>query len=142
MPRPRRSDQLADVPVACCEERVVHLDAVREARRRALRPEALAELAAVFGALADPTRLRVVGALAAQEMCVCDLAVAVGQSESAVSHHLRGLRDLGLVRSRREGRRVYYALDDGHVEGLYAQALDHVHHRLADQAEEAADGRR
>ena len=85
-------------------------------------------MAALFGALADPTRVRLVAALERAELCVGDLAATVGLSNSATSHQLRLLRTLGLVRTRREGRTIYYALDDEHVRTLYRQALDHVGH--------------
>jgi ArsR family transcriptional regulator len=75
-----------------------------------------------------------VAALAAADLCVCDLAATLGLSESATSHQLRVLRELGLVRSRREGRLVYYALDDAHVRLLYHQALDHVAHGVEERA--------
>ncbi|MEA2523961.1 MAG: ArsR family transcriptional regulator, lead/cadmium/zinc/bismuth-responsive transcriptional, partial [Thermomicrobiales bacterium] len=90
--------------------------------------QVLGGLADLFAALGDPTRLRIVAALAGGELCVCDLAATVGQTESAVSHHLRLLRSLGLVRPRRDGRLVYYTLDDAHVTTLFGQALDHVAH--------------
>jgi ArsR family transcriptional regulator len=85
-------------------------------------------LAEIFRALGDPTRVRILHALAASELCVCDLAAILGMSQSAVSHQLRLLRSLRLVRYRREGRMVYYALDDDHIEKLLAQGLDHVAH--------------
>ncbi len=85
-------------------------------------------LAEIFRALGDPTRVRILHALAASELCVCDLAAILGMSQSAVSHQLRLLRSLRLVRHRREGRMVYYALDDDHIEKLLAQGLDHVAH--------------
>ncbi|MCH6567978.1 MAG: helix-turn-helix transcriptional regulator [Nitrospinae bacterium] len=85
-------------------------------------------LAEIFRALGDPTRVRILHALAATELCVCDLAAILGMSQSAVSHQLRLLRSLRLVRNRREGRMVYYALDDDHIEKLMAQGLDHVTH--------------
>lgn len=129
MARPRKVDQLADIDDLVCEERVVHVDAVRDARRDLPPPQTVVGLVELFGALGDATRLRIVSALAARELCVCDLAAAIGQSDSAVSHQLRVLRKLGLVRSRRDGRRVYYALDDDHVSTLYAQAIDHVGHQ-------------
>lgn len=137
MARPRKAEQLADAADLRCDERVVHVDAVRAARARLPSGARLAGLAAVFAALADPTRLRIAAALAGQELCVCDLAASVGHSESAVSHHLRSLRALGLVRARRAGRLVYYALDDDHVGTLYAQALDHIGHHEADVAARA-----
>ncbi len=129
MARPRKQDQLAALTDLVCEDRVVHLDAVSEARATLPSVTALTALGDMFDALGDPTRLRMIAALAQEELCVCDLAAAVGHTESAVSHHLRLLRSRGLVRARREGRLAYYALDDAHVTALYLQALDHVRHR-------------
>ena len=129
MARPHKIDQFADVEDLGCTDRVVHVDAVRTARAALPPREALYGLSQVFSALGDPTRLRIVAALASQELCVCDLAATVRQTESAISHQLRLLRKLGLVRSRREGRLVYYALDDAHVTTLYGQGLDHVRHQ-------------
>lgn len=111
-----------------CEDRVVHIAAVRAARAALPGGELLGALAGLFGALGDPTRLRIVAALAAAELCVCDLAAAIGLSESAVSHQLRHLRALRLVRTRRDGRRVFYALDDAHVLTIFAQAREHAGH--------------
>jgi ArsR family transcriptional regulator len=128
MPRPRKTDQLAPTADLACDDRIVHVEAVRRARAALPTGGVLAGLADVFAALGDPTRLRIVAALAGGELCVCDLAASVGQTESAVSHHLRHLRTLGLVRPRRDGRLVYYTLDDSHVATLYGQAIDHVAH--------------
>jgi DNA-binding transcriptional ArsR family regulator len=126
--RPKKSEQLVSPTALTCDERVVHVEAVRAARAVLPSGPMLGEFADLFGAIADPTRMRLVAALHGHELCVCDLAAAIGQSESAVSHHLRVLRTRGLVRFRRDGRRTYYALDDGHVAAIYAQALDHVGH--------------
>jgi ArsR family transcriptional regulator len=87
-----------------------------------------ARLAETFRALSDPTRVRVVSLLAQAELCVCDLAAALGVSQSAMSHQLRTLRDLRLVRRRREGRQVFYTLDDDHVADLFQRGLEHVAH--------------
>ncbi len=129
MARPRKIDQLNHAIDLECDIRVVHVDAVLAARKALPVGATLAGLTDVFAALGDPTRLKILAALSSQELCVCDLAATVGQSESAVSHQLRLLRSLGLVRSRRNGRLVYYALDDDHVATLYGQALEHVGHR-------------
>jgi DNA-binding transcriptional ArsR family regulator len=83
-------------------------------------------LAETFRVLGDPTRVRILDAIADGELCVCDIATLVGQSESAVSHQLRLLRAMRLVRARREGRMVFYALDDQHILDLFAQGLRHV----------------
>jgi ArsR family transcriptional regulator, lead/cadmium/zinc/bismuth-responsive transcriptional repressor len=128
MARPRRVEQLAEPIENGCEVRLVHFDAVRAAQGALPKPQALGRLSALFAALGDPTRLRIVAALDAHELCVCDIAVVVGLSESAVSHHLRQLRALGLVRFRREGRLVIYTLDDDHVASLFGIARDHVDH--------------
>ncbi len=105
-----------------------HLD-VRDtaARRRTLMGARTVEaLAETFRVLGDPTRVRILDALAPGELCVCDVAALVGISESAVSHQLRLLRGMRLVRPRRAGRLVYYAVDDHHILELLKQALTHV----------------
>ena len=105
-----------------------HLD-VRDTavRRRTLMGARTVEaLADTFRVLGDPTRVRILDALAPGELCVCDIAGLVGISESAVSHQLRLLRGMRLVRPRRAGRLVYYAVDDHHILELLKQALTHV----------------
>lgn len=86
------------------------------------------QLAEVFKILGDPTRLRIISALSKGEACVHELAEALEISQSAVSHQLRLLRHQGLVRYRKVGRHVYYALDDEHIHALFRQGLDHVEH--------------
>ena len=83
-------------------------------------------LADFFSILGDPTRVRIVDVLAEGELCVCDIAAEIGISESAVSHQLRLMRGMRIVRGRREGRSVYYTLDDQHVLDLFQQGLRHV----------------
>jgi ArsR family transcriptional regulator, lead/cadmium/zinc/bismuth-responsive transcriptional repressor len=91
--------------------------------------ETAAGLAEIFQALADPTRLRLISALLDGERCVQDLSQALPMSQSAVSHQLRILRNLHLVRFRKEGRLVYYALDDSHISDLFQRGLEHYLHR-------------
>jgi DNA-binding transcriptional ArsR family regulator len=93
-----------------------------------LKDQTSSHLADLFSALSDPTRLRIISVLLDGEMNVGDLADQLEMSESAVSHQLRGLRHMRLVRSRKNGRQVYYALDDDHVAKLYLLGLDHVEH--------------
>jgi DNA-binding transcriptional ArsR family regulator len=98
-----------------------------EVRRAALMPpRTVAALADTFRVLGDPTRVRILDALSTGELCVCDIATLVELSESAVSHQLRLLRGMRLVRARRSGRLVFYALDDQHIIELFQQALTHV----------------
>ena len=84
---------------------------------------ALADLFKVFG---DPTRIRILYALSAQELCVCDIASVLDMTQSAISHQLRILKQMKLVKFRREGKTVYYSLADSHVETILNQGLDHV----------------
>lgn len=83
-------------------------------------------LAETFRVLGDPTRVRIVHALSLSELCTTDLATVVGMSESAVSHQLRTLRQLHVVRSRRDGKLVYYSLNDEHIRSLFDQGLAHI----------------
>jgi DNA-binding transcriptional ArsR family regulator len=106
--------------------RVVHPDRIENARRDAFSDQELARMAQVFKLLGDSSRLKIVLALRRQEMCVCDLAALSGISESAVSHQLRRLKDLDLVRSRRNGQVIYYSLDGKHVALLLDIALRHI----------------
>jgi DNA-binding transcriptional ArsR family regulator len=109
-----------------CQIRVVHLEKVEQARREAISDRDLERLSLTYRVLGDPNRLKIVMALRNIEMCVCDLAAFTGLSESAMSHQLRRLKDLALVKSRREGQIVYYTLDDAHVTELLEVGLDHV----------------
>jgi DNA-binding transcriptional ArsR family regulator len=109
-----------------CQIRVVHLEKVEQARREAISDRDLERLSLTYRVLGDPNRLKIVMVLRNIEMCVCDLAAFTGLSESAVSHQLRRLKDLALVKSRRDGQIIYYSLDDEHVTGLLEVGLEHV----------------
>jgi DNA-binding transcriptional ArsR family regulator len=109
-----------------CDVACLHPEVVGAARATLLPHEEAQDLAAIFSVLADPTRVRLVAALAARELCVCDLANVLGLRQSTVSHQLRLLRALRVVRFRKEGRVAYYMLDDAHVTGLLAQGLEHI----------------
>lgn len=109
-----------------CEITAIHPEKVAAARKLMKDGEIINRLAESFQVLADPTRLKIVLALSTQELCVCDLAALVGLSESAVSHQLRLLRGLRVVKYRREGKMAYYTLDDEHVSNLLNEGLRHV----------------
>ena len=115
--------------VEVCEAARLADDRLDEVRS-ALPEGAALELAETFRLLSDPGRLRLIAALLeAEELCVCDLAEATGLSQTACSHNLRLLRGQRLVRYRRQGRNVYYTLDDDHIRVLLDVALQHVTHR-------------
>jgi ArsR family transcriptional regulator len=111
-----------------CAETFIHQDGVQAALPNLVDDATAFQLAETFKALSDPTRVRIVSLLREAELCVCDLAAALGMSQSAVSHQLRTLRELRLVRWRREGRQIFYTLDDAHVADLFYRGLEHVAH--------------
>lgn len=107
--------------------------AVAQARAQRCTDAELAALAAAFQLLASPLRLEIVHALSRRELCVGDLAAVVDASVSAVSHHLRQLRQMRLVRYRREGRMAFYQLDDEHVAKLFEMGLEHAREELGER---------
>jgi DNA-binding transcriptional ArsR family regulator len=113
----------------------INAEAVRAAQAAALPEAHLLLVVETFEALADPTRARILYALIRQPLCVRDLAILVGVSESGVSHQLRFLRDRRLVKPRREGNIMYYTVDDHHIAALFKEAdyhIDHVRQGLPD----------
>lgn len=111
-----------------CDVTCIHPDAVEAVRDGLVDRQTSLELSRIFQVMADPTRLRIVSLLAQRELCVCDIAAALDMTQSAVSHQLRVMRISRLVNCRREGRIVYYFLDDDHVLKLFTQGLDHAGH--------------
>lgn len=109
-----------------CNVRMIHADKIEQARKAAVSDAQLDRLALIYRLLGDPTRLKILMALQHVEMCVCDIAVFVGISESAVSHQLRRLREMSIVKNRREGQILYYTLSDAHVATLLAVGMAHV----------------
>ena len=109
----------------CCAK-IVDAQAVERVRARLASDARTGRTVGIFSALADPTRLRILDALSAEELCVCDLAEVCGISQSGISHQLRLLRDRGLVAFTREGNRAVYRLADDHVRVLLAVGLEHA----------------
>lgn len=109
-----------------CEVEFVHEDRVKSARKAIHDDETLHGLSETFQILSDPTRLKIVMALAKEELCVCDIAALLGVTDSAISHQMRLLRNLRLVKFRKEGKMVYYSLDDEHIEDLLRLAIRHI----------------
>lgn len=124
------SDPLAAISAAeaavCSVQHPVDLDQVRQLHRSVLKIEKAQRMAEFFALLGDANRLRILSALATEELCVCDLAALVKMSESAVSHQLRALRAMRLVSYRKQGRNVFYYLKDSHVLNLYREVAEHL----------------
>ena len=113
-----------------CDLVQIDLARVRKIRGALTAPDAVQSLADTFSALGDPTRVRILDALSHGELCVCDLAAVLGLSQSGVSHQLRLMRGMRLVRPRRDGRVVFYSLDDQHIMSIFRQTLQHVEENL------------
>lgn len=109
-----------------CEIEFVDEAKVKKVKRVMKSPEKIATLAETFKILGDPTRLKIAFALSKEELCVCDLANLFGVSQSAVSHSLRTLRQMKLVKFRREGKIAYYSLDDEHIASLLGEGFRHI----------------
>lgn len=109
-----------------CEIVCIHEDAVAQVKLVMLGEDVVGSLAELFKALGDMTRVKILFALMTRELCVCDLAAVIGASESAVSHQLRLLRTLRLIKFHRDGKTLYYSLADSHIQSLFAQGLEHV----------------
>lgn len=109
-----------------CDVDVIHEDVVKEVKQKMPKEEILMDLAEVFKVFGDTTRIKILWALDESEMCVCDIAVLLNMTQSAISHQLRVLKQADLVRSKREGKIVYYSLNDDHVKKIFDQGLDHI----------------
>jgi ArsR family transcriptional regulator, lead/cadmium/zinc/bismuth-responsive transcriptional repressor len=109
-----------------CSIQCIDAHKVTAARKAAQNPGIVQTATDIFRVLGDPTRLRIVNALTRHELCVCDLALIVNASQSTVSHSLRALRQLRLVKYRKEGKIAFYSLDDHHIAALLKTAFEHA----------------
>ncbi|MFZ5967603.1 MAG: ArsR/SmtB family transcription factor [Bacillota bacterium] len=109
-----------------CDCTVIHEDIVNSVRDSMPHEESLYDLAEIFKVFGDTTRIKILYALFASEMCVCDIAVLLNMTQSAISHQLRVLKQARLVKYRKEGKIVYYSLDDDHIKQIFDQGLIHI----------------
>lgn len=109
-----------------CEISVIHEDVVDSVKGKMPEEETLYDLAELFKVFGDSTRIKILWALDESEMCVCDIAALLNMTQSAISHQLRILKQARLVKNRREGKVVYYSLDDEHVKEIFDQGLSHI----------------
>lgn len=110
----------------CCDCEVIHSEVVEQVAKSMPVEAELYDLADFFKVLGDSTRTRIMCALDESEMCVCDLAVLLGMTKSAISHQLSSLKQANLVKARREGKNVFYSLSDHHVKQVFECGLEHV----------------
>ena len=112
--------------VECCDFYQVHDDVVKAVKEKMPDEDELYDLAEIFKVFGDSTRIKILYVLFEQEMCVCDIAQLLNMTQSAISHQLKILKQAKLVRSRREGKSVFYSLADGHVRTIIAQGREHI----------------
>ena len=116
------SDSINEID--CC---VLHGDTVAKVKSRLPAEEMVFDIADLFKVFGDSTRVKILWALDESELCVCDIAAALGMTKSAVSHQLRFLRDADLVKNRREGKSIFYSLADDHVKQIFEMAVEHIY---------------
>lgn len=119
-------EERKNIKIDSCSCTIIHEDVVNRVREAMPQEEKLYDLADLFKALGDSTRVRILSALFQAEMCVCDIAALLGMSQSAISHQLRVLKQARLVKYRKDGKVVYYSLEDEHVKGIFDQGLTHI----------------
>lgn len=112
--------------IEVCKCNVIHQDTIDKVVKVMPEEELLYDLAELFKVFGDSTRVKILSVLFEAEMCVCDLAVALSMTQSAISHQLRVLKQANLVKYRREGKVVYYSLSDSHIKSIFDQGLLHV----------------
>ena len=109
-----------------CAEKCFHANKIKEAKLKEPTRKEIFKLSNMFKLFADDTRLRIICILIKEELCVCDLCEALQLNQSTVSHQLQLLRNSNLVKYRREGKQIFYSLQDEHVERIISQALEHI----------------
>lgn len=112
-----------------CDCNIIHEDAVNKTLKKMPNQDLFDKLAEFFKIIGDPTRTKILFALDQNEMCVCDIANVLGMTKSSISHQLATLRSSGIVKSRREGKEVYYTLDDEHVKQVFEIGIEHIEHK-------------
>ena len=109
-----------------CQVKIINKEKVNKVKKQLMKENTFLEISETFKTLADKTRVKILHALSKEELCVCDISAVVEMSMSLVSHQLRILRDKKLVKYRKQGKTVYYSLDDHHIEQLLKMAFEHV----------------
>ena len=109
-----------------CDTICIHEDTIEEVKKNIINNDDLEKVSRIFKAISDPTRIKILYALKSHELCVCDISVILDMTQSAISHQLKVLKDVDLVRTRKDGKTRFYKLADEHVHILFSQAFDHV----------------
>ncbi len=121
-----REEFMAKMEVECCDITCVHKDMIQKVKEILPKEDLLKELADFYKVFGEATRVKILCVLLESEMCVCDLAELLDMTQSAISHQLRVLKQMKLVKNRREGKTVYYSLADGHIQNIISQGMEHI----------------
>ena len=121
-----RKKYMEKAEVECCDGICVHEDMIQKVKKLLPEEELIKELADFYKVFGDATRVKILCVLLESEMCVCDLAELLEMTQSAISHQLRVLKQMKLVKNRREGKTVYYSLADGHIQNIISQGMEHI----------------
>lgn len=116
-----------------CDCDIIHEDKVGEVKKRLLQEDILLEMADFYKALSDSTRIKILDVLYEGEFCVCDISVLINMTKSASSHQLKYLREMNLIKSRRQGKEVYYSLADRHVKEVFEISREHIMERVYEE---------
>jgi len=111
-----------------CEETCLHKEITKQLKNKLLSQDEVNNVAEIFKILGDGTRIRIIDALFHNELCVCDIADVLKMSQSAISHQLRLMRTTRILKQRKEGKNVYYSLEDQHIKSILDQCINHVKH--------------
>lgn len=128
--RDERKECMKKTEVECCDVTCIHSDMIRKVKDLMPDDGLLSDLADFYKVFGDATRVKILCVLLESEMCVCDLAELLGMTQSAISHQLRILKQNKLVKSRREGKSVFYSLADDHVRTIVDQGREHIEEDL------------
>lgn len=109
-----------------CEDEKLNIESVQRVRKQLLTDEEIFDLAEIFKVFGDSTRIKIINALMMEELCVCDIAAITNSTPSAISHQLRVLKQAKLVKYRKEGKSVFYSLDDEHVKEIFEKGREHI----------------
>lgn len=112
-----------------CDCNVIHESAVKEVKKSMLSDKVINEVASFFKIVGDPTRTKILSILDKNELCVCDIANLLNMTKSSISHQLKTLKEASIVKSKKDGKEVYYTLDDEHISEVFEVALYHIGHK-------------
>ena len=118
---------------ANCDCSIIHEDDVRAVKEKMLDDEILLATADFYKVLSDSTRIKIINALDEKELCVCDISSLLNMTKSAVSHQLQNLKEMNLIKSRKQGKEVFYSLADNHVRQVFEISLEHVLEEINDK---------